>query len=29
MGFDHMKEEEKAEMREKEENILGKLNIKN
>ncbi len=27
MGFDHMKEEEKAEMREKEENILGKLNI--
>ena len=29
MGFDHMNEEEKAEMREKEENILGKIKKKN
>lgn len=28
MGYDHIKEEEKAQMREKEENILSKLNIK-
>ena len=27
LGFDHMKEEDKKEMREKEENILSKLNI--
>ena len=27
MGFDHMTEEEKKEMREKEENVLGQLNI--
>ena len=27
MGYDHMKEEEKQEMRKKEENILNKLNI--
>lgn len=26
-GYDHMTDEEKAEMRDKEENILGKLNI--
>lgn len=29
MGFDHMNEDEKKEMREKEENILNKLNIVN
>ena len=29
MGFDHMNEDEKKEMREKEENILNKLNIIN
>ena len=28
MGYDHMKEEEKKEMREKEENVLNLLNIK-
>jgi len=28
MGYDHMEESEKVEMREKEENILNKLNIK-
>lgn len=28
MGYDHMEEEEKIQMREKEENILSKLNIK-
>ena len=28
MGYDHMNEEEKSIMREKEENILNKLNIK-
>lgn len=28
MGYDHMKENEKKEMREKEENILSKLDIK-
>ena len=28
MGYDHMKENEKREMREKEENILSKLDIK-
>ena len=27
MGYDHMTEEEKKEMREKEENVLGQLNI--
>ena len=27
MGYDHMVEEEKKQMREKEENILQKLNI--
>lgn len=27
-GYDHMTEEEKAEMREKEENVLSQLNIK-
>ena len=27
MGYDHMEEEEKKQMREKEENILNKLNI--
>ena len=29
MGLDHMNEDEKKEMREKEENILNKLNIIN
>ncbi len=29
MGFDHIQESEKSKMREKEENILEKLNIKN
>jgi len=28
MGYDHMEENEKGQMREKEENILNKLNIK-
>ena len=28
MGYDHMEEEDKKEMRKKEENILGKLDIK-
>lgn len=28
MGYDHMNEEEKQEMREKEENVLNKLDIK-
>ena len=27
LGFDHMEEKDKKEMREKEENILSKLNI--
>ncbi len=27
MGFDHMEEEEKRVMRQKEENVLGKLNV--
>ena len=27
MGYDHMTEEEKKEMREQEENVLGQLNI--
>ena len=26
-GYDHMEEEEKAQMREKEENVLSQLNI--
>ncbi len=28
MGYDHMEEEDKAQMRQKEENILNKMNIK-
>ena len=28
MGYDHMEEKDKQEMRKKEENILNKLNIK-
>ena len=27
MGYDHMEEEDKAQMRKKEENVLSKLNI--
>ena len=29
MGYDHMEEKEKEEMRKKEENILSKLELKN